>query len=82
MLGKKKLRHCRNILLRHHSNDIGYLGALFIPHVAIYIKGSVIARRRNKRFRTRKMDAKANGSVYVSILFRISSTQNNFNVLL
>jgi len=78
MLGNKRLRHCQNVLLRHHSNDIGYLGALFIPYAAIYVKGSVIARRGNKRFRARTMDAKANDSVYVSILFRISSTQSNF----
>ena len=88
MLGKKKLRHRRNILIRHHSNDIGYLGALFIIYAAVYIyiyiymKSSVISRRGNKRFRAWTMDAKANGSVYVSIFFRTSSTQSNLNALL
>ena len=61
---------------------MGYLGALFILYAAIYIKGSVLARRGNKRFRARTMDAKANGSVYVSNLFRTFSTQSNFNALL
>jgi len=46
------------------------------------MKSSVISRRGNKRFRARNRDAKANGSVYVSILFRTSSTQSNFNALL
>jgi hypothetical protein len=82
MLCKKKIRHRQNILIRHHSNVIGYLGALFILYAAIYMKNSVISRRGNKSFRAWTMDAKANGSVYVSILFRTSSTQTNFNALL